>query len=167
MDARRSLLYSLGVLMGIAILLHVLAAVVWVGGMFFAYVCLRPAATALEAGPRLTLWADVLARFFRWVWSAIVVLLATGLWMIFTVMGGMRQAGLHVHLMLGTGVLMMLLAAHVYFAPLRRLRAAVAGQHWTDAGKALQQIRIFIAVNLVLGLLVVAVGSGGRYFMGS
>ena len=152
--------------MGIAILLHVLAATVWVGGMFFAYVCLRPAAAALEPGVRLKLWADVLPLFFRWIWTAIVVLLTTGFWMMFTVLGGPKAAGLHVHLMMGAGILMMLLAAHVYFAPLRRLRAAVAGQHWADAGRNLQQIRTFIAVNLALGLLVVAVGSGGRYLLG-
>jgi len=152
--------------MGIAILLHVLAAAIWVGGMFFAYVCLRHAASGLEPAARLKLWADVLGRFFRWVWSAIAVLLVTGFWMIFTVLGGMKAAGLHVHLMLGAGIVMMLLAAHVYFAPLRRLRQRVAEQHWTDAGKSLAQVRVFIAANLALGLLVVAVGSGGRYLLG-
>ena len=152
--------------MGIAILLHVLAAVIWVGGMFFAYVCLRPVAAGLDAPVRLKLWADVLGRFFGWVWTAVVVLLATGFWMIFSVLGGMKSAGPHVHLMLGIGVLMMLLTAHVYFAPLRRLRLAVAGQDWAAAGKNLSQVRVFVGVNLVLGLLVAAVGSGGRYLIG-
>lgn len=150
--------------MGIALLLHALSATVWVGGMFFAYVCLRPAAaTALEPPQRLRLWADTLTRFFRWVWPAAALLLATGFFMIFSVMGGMKGAGPHVHLMMGLGIVMMLLAAHVYFAPLRRLRAAVDAGHWADAGKALGQVRVFIGVNLALGLLVVAVGSGGRY----
>jgi uncharacterized membrane protein len=148
---------------GFAMLLHVLAATVWVGGMFFAFVCLRPAAAELDPAVRMRLWAGALARFFPWVWCAIVVLLVTGFWMIFGVLGGMKAVGLHVHLMLGAGLLMMLLAAHVWFAPLKRLRRAVAESHWTDAGKALNQIRVFIGVNLALGLLVVAVGSGGRY----
>ena len=154
-------------LMGIALLLHVLAATVWVGGMFFAFVCLRPAAHDLDAAARLKLWAGALTRFFRWVWLAVAVLLVTGLWMTFTVLGGMQGAGLHVHLMLGVGLLMMLMAAHVYFAPLKRLRRAVAESHWTDGGKALNQIRVFIAVNLALGLFVVAIGSGGRYLFRS
>jgi uncharacterized membrane protein len=148
---------------GIALSLHALAATLWVGGLFFAYVCLRPAAASLDAPVRVALWAAALERFFPWVWLAIAVLLATGLWMTFTVLGGLKQAGLHVHLMLGAGIVMMLLAAHVWFAPLRRLRRAVADGHWTDAGRSLQQLRIFVAVNLVLGLAVVAVGSGGRY----
>lgn len=149
--------------MGFALLLHVLAATVWVGGMFFAVVCLRPRAADLEAAARVKLWAGVLSRFFPWVWASIGVLLVTGLWMTFAVLGGMKDAGLHVHLMLGLGLVMMLLAAHAYFAPFRRLRLAVAGSHWADAGKSLNQIRLFITVNLALGLLVVAIGSGGRY----
>ena len=150
--------------MGLALLLHVLAATVWVGGMFFALVCLRPAAAGLEPAPRLQLWEGALRRFFPWVLMAVLVLLITGLWMIFAVLGGMKSVGLHVHIMLGLGLLMMLLALHVYFAPFKRLRKAVAGAHWTDAGKNLNQIRLLIGVNLVLGLCVVAVASGGRYF---
>jgi uncharacterized membrane protein len=150
--------------MGIAILLHVLSATVWVGGMFFALVCLRPASAELEASVRVKLWATALTAFFRWVWLAVILLLVTGLWMTFTVLGGLRGALPHVHVMLGLGIVMMLLAAHVWFAPLRRLRKAVAESHWTDAGKALHQIRIFISINLALGLVVVAVASGGRYF---
>jgi uncharacterized membrane protein len=156
--------FSGAVRVGIALTLHLLAATIWVGGMFFAFVCLRPAAAGLDAAHRLKLWADTLTAFFRWVWVCIAVLLGTGLWMAFSVLGGLKTAGMHVHLMLGAGVLMMLLAAHVYFAPLKRLRAAVAGNHWADAGKALGQIRVFIAVNLALGLTVLAIASGGRYF---
>ena len=150
--------------MGIALTLHLLAATVWVGGLFFALVCLRPAAAELDPAHRMKLWADALAAFFRWVWVAVALLLATGGWLILEIPGGMQAAGLHVHLMLGLGVLMMLLAGHLQFAPLRRLRAAVAGSHWADAGKALNQVRIFIAVSLALGIAVIAIAAGGRYF---
>ena len=150
--------------MGIALALHVLAATVWVGGLFFALVALRPAAAGLPADLRVKLLAQVLAGFFPWVWAAAAVLLATGLWMVLSVVGGFRAAGLHVHLMLGLGVVMMLLAAHVTFAPLRRLRHAAAGGHWADAGRHIRQIRIFMAVTLALGLAVVALASGGRYW---
>lgn len=149
--------------MGIALMLHVLAATVWVGGMFFALVCLRPATGDLEPGPRLKLWAGVLRRFFPWVLLAALVLLGSGLWMTVAILGGFRSVGLHVHLMTGLGLLMMLLALHAYFAPLRRLRRQVAESHWADAGKALNQIRLLITINLVLGLAVVAIASGGRF----
>lgn len=150
--------------MGIALLLHVLSAVVWVGGMFFAVACLRPAAATLEPAARVQLWAETLRLFFRWVWLAVALLLATGIYMLFEVLGGLRGAGPHVHLMVALGLVMMALAAHVWFAPLRRLREALAQQHWSEAGKRLQQIRIFVTVNAVLGLVVIAVASAGRYF---
>ena len=58
--------------MGIALLLHALAAVVWVGGMFFAHMALRPvAASLLEPPQRLALWVGVFSRFFPWVFVAI------------------------------------------------------------------------------------------------
>lgn len=150
--------------MGIALTLHLLAATVWVGGLFFTFVCLRPAAAEIDAAHRMRLWADALTLFSRWVGGAIAVLLATGLWIIFSIMGGMQHAGKHVHLMLGLGLLMMLLAGHMHFAPLKRLRRDVEAGRWADAGKALAQIRIFIGLNLALGLLVIAAASGGRYF---
>jgi uncharacterized membrane protein len=137
--------------LGLAIGLHVLAAVVWVGGMFFAFMCLRPASQWLDAPLRLRLWAYVLSRFFRWVWPAVAILLVTGFWMVFGLYGGMANVGPHVHAMLGVGVLMVLLAAHVYFAPYKRLKRCIAVSNWPEAAKQLGQIRIFIAFNLALG----------------
>ncbi|MFP6688130.1 MAG: hypothetical protein VCD31_02255 [Alphaproteobacteria bacterium] len=74
--------------MAIASALHIIAAVVWVGGMFFAVLVLRPSAGALEPADRLALWGRVFARFFPWVWASIVLLLASGYWMIFAGKGG-------------------------------------------------------------------------------
>lgn len=153
-------------MMGFAVLLHVIAVVIWVGGMFFAYVVLRPVAAAqLEPPPRLKLWVGVFGNFFPWVWSAIVAVLATGLWMIFAVFGGMGGVGLYVHAMLGLGILMMLIFFHVYFAPYGRLKRAVAAQDWPAGGKALAQIRMLVGINTLIGLLTIAIGAGGRYLV--
>jgi uncharacterized membrane protein len=134
--------------------------------MFFAYMVLRPvAAGQLEPPARLTLWAGVFDNFFPWVWSAILALLATGFWMIFAVFGGMGSVGLYVHAMLGLGLLMVLIFLHVYFAPYRRLKRAVAAQDWPSGGQQLAQIRVLVGVNTVIGLLTVAIASGGRYLI--
>ena len=135
-------------MMGLAVLLHVIAAVIWVGGMFFAYMFLRPvAASQLEPPARLTLWVGVFGRFFPWVWASIAVILASGFWIIFAVYGGMGAVGLYVHAMLGLGVLMMLIFFHVFFAPYGRLKRAVAAQDWPVGGKALSQIRVLVGIN--------------------
>ena len=39
----------------VALALHIFGAVVWVGGMFAIYVCLRPALSTLEPPQRLRL----------------------------------------------------------------------------------------------------------------
>jgi uncharacterized membrane protein len=147
-----------------ALIAHVWAAVIWVGGMFFALLALRPATAPLEPGPRLDLWSRVLARFFAWVFAAIVLLLASGYGMVFAVFGGFAGAGLHIHIMQATGIVMMLLFLHIYFAPWRRFRAAVARRDIPEAARQLNQIRWIVMVNLLLGLLTVAVGSSGRYW---
>lgn len=148
----------------ISLILHALSAVVWVGGMFFAHQVLRPAAAALEAGPRLALWSRVLGRFFAWVFAAVILLLLTGYTMVFDVFGGFAKIGLHIQLMQGIGILMVLLFLHLYFAPWRRFQAAVARQDWAEGGRQLGQIRTIVTVNLVLGIIVVAIGSSGRYW---
>jgi uncharacterized membrane protein len=148
----------------VSLILHTLSAVVWVGGMFFAHQVLRPAAVMLEPGPRLTLWSRALGRFFAWVFAAIVLLLSTGYAMVFGVYAGFGDVGLHIHLMQGIGILMVLLFLHLYFAPWRRFRTAVARQDWAEGGRQLGQIRTIVTINLVLGVIVVAIGSSGRYW---
>lgn len=147
----------------IAITLHLLASVVWVGGMFFAYMLLRPAAAELNTGERLGLWLRIFDRFFRWVWLSIAVLLATGFWMIFGTFGGMANVGLSVHLMLTIGIVMMLIYAHVYFSPYRRMKRAMAHGNNDEASRRLGQIRKLVAINLTLGLITIVIASSGRY----
>ena len=148
----------------IALILHTFAAVVWVGGMFFALLVLRPASGLLDPGPRLALWSGVLGRFFTWVIAAIVLLLVSGYAMIFGVYAGFRGIGRHVHIMQGLGLIMMLLFFHLYFAPWRRFRAALGRQDNAAAAAQLGQIRWIVTINLILGLVTVAVGSSGRYW---
>ncbi len=153
--------------MGIALTLHLLSAVVWVGGMFFAYMALRPVAAAqLEPPLRLALWAGVFRKFFPWVFAAIAIILASGYWMVLDFYGGFDAVGMHVHLMIWTGYVMMLIFLHVFFAPFKRLKRAVAAEDWPAGGRALAQMRVLIGVNLLIGMVLVAIASGGRYLLG-
>jgi len=147
-------------------LLHVLSAVIWVGGMFFAYNFLRPAAgVALEPPLRLTLWVGVFQRFFPFVWASVFLLPLTGYLMVFSVWGGFDIVPLYVHVMNGLGIIMILVYMYVFFAPFKRLQLAVAEQRWPDGGKALAQIRILVGINTAIGIFVVAVASAGRYLL--
>jgi uncharacterized membrane protein len=151
-------------IMSVSIALHLLSAVIWVGGMFFAYMALRPAAAqVLEPPHRLQLWVQVFKLFFLWVWLSIIVILVTGYWMLFGYFGGFANAGFHIHLMHGGGIVMVLIYLHVFFSPYRKLRHAVIVQDHAEGASQLAVIRKLIALNLSIGLIVVLVASGGRY----
>lgn len=139
----------------LAITLHVLAAIIWVGGMFFGFLAVRPALAGLEVQQRARLWVGMFRRFFPWVWGSIVALLATGFYMAKDSFDGISHAPVFVHVMMGLGILMMLLFGHLYFAPYKRLQRAVATGDDALAAKSMAQIRITMAVNLILGLIVV------------
>jgi uncharacterized membrane protein len=148
----------------ITLILHIFGAVVWVGGMFFALTALRPASGGLEPAQRLALWRRVFDQFFPWVFVAIVLLLLSGYAMVFGVFGGFRGIGMHVQIMQGIGIVMMLIFLHLYFAPWRRFKTLLAAGNIAGAAAQLGQIRTLVAINLVLGLITIAVGSSGRYW---
>jgi uncharacterized membrane protein len=144
--------------------IHLLAAVFWVGGMAFAYMVLRPAAGALDPAARLPLWRRVLAGFLPWVGVSIVALLVSGFAMIFLIFGSLSSAPPYVQAMATTGILMMLLFLHLIFAPWRRFRDAVDSGALPEAAKRLNQIRIVVGINLLLGVLTIVIGGTGRYW---
>lgn len=149
----------------IFLVFHGLAATLWVGGMFFAYVILRPSLLLLEPHRRLNVWANIFRRFFPCIWAAVLVLPVTGYWMLFSVFGGFSSSPVYVHLMNVLGSLMIGLFIYLYFRPYPVLKSAVASEDWPAAGVALNRIRHIVLVNLVLGLVLLTIVYAGRYGM--
>jgi uncharacterized membrane protein len=147
-----------------ALALHILAAVAWVGGMLFAHQMLRPAARALEPAIRLPLWHRVFSRFFPLVWGSVIVLLASGFFMVDYGFGGFARVGLYVNIMMALGIIMMLIFFHLFFAPWKRFRRAIAAGDLAQAGRQIEQIRVIVGINLIIGLVTVVVGATGRYW---
>ena len=143
--------------------LHLLAIIVWIGGMVFAHFFLRPALGALEPPVRVRLMHTVLGRFFNAVLAVIAVTLVTGLWMIGRVAKQVVQAGapfnmpLEWTLMATLGIVMMLIFGHIRFVLYKRLSRAVQAQDWPAGAAALAHIRTWVLVNLGLGVLIVLV----------
>lgn len=136
--------------------LHLLCAVIWVGGLFFAYVVLRPSMVAIDPPQRMLLHTQVFRRFFLVIWHVMPIALATGFAMIFLEFGGMRGVGGNVHAMMGLGVLMALIFLYIVFGPYKRFRRT------TDRVRmaaSLATIRKLIGVNLILGLIAVVVAA--------
>ncbi|NQD93562.1 DUF2269 family protein [Pseudomonas sp. CrR25] len=145
--------------------LHLLAALVWVGGMFFAWMILRPAAGAvLEAPARLQLWVEVFRRFFHWVWAAVLLLPVSGVAMLHLRFAGFEAAPRYVHVMMGLYIAMLALFLRVQALQLPELRRAVNAGDWPSAGGALGRIRRLVGINLILGLLLVAIAAARPAF---
>ena len=148
----------------IAVTLHIFAAIIWVGGMFFAVYVLRLAAGALEPQDRLPLWHRSFGKFFPWVWLSVILLPATGYWLVYELHGNMATLPLPFQLMHGMGWLMIFIFLHLWFAPYKRFRKALAGEDLAEAGKQLNTIRLLVTTNLYLGLLNVLIGTTGRFW---
>jgi len=145
----------------IVVALHVLAVVVWVGGMSFTLFVLRDALAPLAPPERLGVLARVFGRFLHLVGIAIVVIAATGGWLLLQY-GGMGTAPWGVHAMVAVGGVMMVLYGVLVVRHNPRFQAAVTAADWPAAGALAGRMRVLVAVNLVLGIVVIVAGIVGR-----
>lgn len=144
--------------------LHTLAALIWVGGMFFAHMVLRPSVTEMTASLRLALWRRVLPRFFKWVAISIAVLLATGYGVLLTgYRGGISGGNLHIDAMQIIGWIMVVLFAFVVVGPFGSLKRALDRNDLVAAAKAQGLIRHVVLINLILGLFTTFIGAAGTF----
>lgn len=151
--------------MGISLALHVVSVTIWVGGMFFAYLILRPvAATHLEPPLRLNLWRHVFSRFFPWVWATILIIPITGIGLT-TPYGGFFQAPLHVHIMTLLGIIMISIFLHVFFAPFKRIKRCLDEDDMAGAAQQLNQIRRLVGTNTLIGLVTIIIATAGKYYL--
>ncbi len=138
---------------GLVLAIHILSAVIWVGGMFFALLVLRPSLGVLEPSQRLALHGQVFRRFFLIVWHLMPLALLTGYAMLFGVYGGFAGADWSVNVMQLFGLIMAAVFVVIFVAPWRSFRSGRTA--------ALDTIRRLVMVNLVLGLVTVAVAALG------
>lgn len=133
---------------------HLLGAVLWVGGMFFAYLVLRPSLAVLEPPQRMLLYAQVFKRFFLIVWHAMPLIILTGFLMLFGYYGGMEHAAWNVHVMLLLGLVMAAVFMGIVFGPYKAFKST---NDRAEMAAAADTIRKLIALNLVLGLVTVVI----------
>lgn len=143
------------------LLVHLLAVVIWVGGMFFALFCLRPAAFAVLPPPqRIPMLHAAMGRFFKIVIMVIALVLATGGTMVVSV--GMKNMPVAWAGMIGLGAVMMIIFFHMRAAPFARLGKCIQTQDWPAAARHLEQIRWAVMLNLGIGLAIIALMKLGR-----
>ena len=142
--------------MRITLWLHLLATVIWVGGMFFAHTALRPAVATLPPEVRLPLMAATLATFFQWAGASVAVIVVTGFVMIFA------MGGFGIHLMTAFGLVMASIFGYIVAVPFQRFRAGLAGGAPEPAAVALGEIRRLVGINLILGLVTITIAVLGH-----
>lgn len=133
--------------------LHLLCAVLWVGGMFFAYVVLRPSMAAIEAPQRMLLHTRVFSKFFLVIWHAMPLILLSGVAML-ALRWDMATAPWQINAMMGLGLLMSAVFLVIFFGPYRQFRRTTDRNRMASR---LDAIRKLIGLNLLLGLITVIV----------
>ena len=141
--------------------IHLLGAVLWVGGMAFALAVLRPSLAVLEPPQRLALHGQVFSRFFRIVWHAMPLILLTGYGMVFGTYNGFGSVNAAVHTMHLLGWIMTAVFVYVFFWPWKAMRAALQANDAKAAAAYADHIRKLITLNLALGLIVVLIAPFG------
>jgi len=141
-------------------LAHLLAAVLWIGGMAFAHFFLRPSLAQLPPPARLALMREVLRRFFVAVQTAIIVLLGSGFVMIGRVSSlGVGRAGWPPDwiAMIVLGLVMVVLFGAIRIVLFPRFERQLDAGDLPAAAATLARVRALVLTNLVLGVTVIAV----------
>lgn len=147
-------------LLAALLILHILGSVVWVGGMAFSILVLRPSLAVLEPAQRLDLHMRVFKRFFLIVWHAMPIMILTGFGMI-GLMGGFAGVPWNVHAMLLLGVVMAAVFVLMFFGPWKRMRVAMAAADRPAAAAAADSIRKLVTANLALGTITTILSAWG------
>lgn len=146
----------------ILLLVHLLAAAFWVGGMATLHFAVRPAAVAtLEPPLRLRTMTAALQRFFVGVDAAVTLLFVTGGAMVLR-MGGFGGMHWRVEAMLGIALVMAAIYVYIRASVFKGLRRAVQESAWPAAAARLGTIGKLVRLNLALGVAVFAVAIVGR-----
>ena len=143
--------------------LHAIAATLWIGGIFFAFMALRPAAQeVLQPRERLHLWRAAYRKFFQLVWVLISILLVTGYYQLFFRFGVCEFAALlasDAYYWADNGRRFF----YLYFSLYGRLCRLIDTEDISAASDTLKKMRPVIAANLFLGIVITAVGVCGPY----
>ncbi len=139
---------------------HVLAAIVWVGGMVFLVMVVAPYARKLPAEQRREIFEQLGRRFSTLSWGCIAVLLVTGI-------GNLIERGLEwspafaralgVKLLL-IGVMVLLAAFHDFVLGPRSAALAADPARANEAQAARVRASWIARINLALALVVLLLG---------
>jgi uncharacterized membrane protein len=148
-----------------ALPLHILATIVWLGGLFLLCVVFPPSTRNLDSKTALSLWHKILSLFFVWAWISMALILATGIAIVFLKFGGFSGIPTIHRWNMAIGIPAIVLYCYLYFVPWQRSRCAMSRQDWGAAERDITQARIIMAIILTLGLVASVVSAVARYYV--
>jgi uncharacterized membrane protein len=143
--------------------LHIVATIVLLGGLFFGLVVFRPIARDLDIETALSLWQQMLSRFFAWGWVSLLLILATGISMVFLKFGGLSGVPMIHRGNMVIGIPAIVLFGYLFFGPWQQYRRTMSRRDWNAAQKEIRRVRVVMSIILVLGLVASVVSAVGRY----
>jgi len=145
--------------------IHVLATIIWLGGLFLLSVVFAPSARRLDQAPALFMWHNVLSRFFILAWICMALILVTGIALVFLAFGGFSGVPIIHRVNSAIGIPAIILYGYLYFVPWRRFRRAMWNNDLNAAEKSLGQARLLMAIIVSLGLVASVVSVAARYYL--
>jgi uncharacterized membrane protein len=149
---------------GLVLAIHILAVIIWLGGLFFLVVVLGPSAESLDAAGASSVWYRTLSRSLAWGWLSLVLIVVTGVAMVFLVFGGYGHLPNIHRVNMAIGIPAIALYSYVYLMPWRQLGRAVRSSDRVVAAKKRHQVRTLLATILVLALSAAFMSALGRYY---
>lgn len=143
--------------------LHIVATIVLLGGLFFGSVVFRPIASDLDIETASSLWERMLSRFFAWGWISLLLILATGIGMVFLKFGGFSGVPMIHRGNMVIGIPAIVLFGYLFFGPWQQYRRTMSRRDWNAAEKDIRRVRVVMGIILVLGLVASVVSAVGRY----
>jgi uncharacterized membrane protein len=149
---------------GLVLAIHILAVIIWLGGLFFLAIVLGPSARALDAAAAPSFWHLTLTRSLAWGWLSLVVIVGTGVAMVFLVFGGYGYLPNIHRVNMAIGIPAIALYGYTSLMPWHQFGRAVRSGDGGVAAKKLHQVRTLLATILVLALSAAFVSALGRYY---
>ena len=149
---------------GLVLAIHILAVIIWLGGLFFLVVVLGPSAKALDAAGAPSFWHRTLSRSLAWGWLSLFVMVGTGIAMVFLVFGGYGYLPNIHRVNMAIGIPAIALYGYTSLMPWRQFSHAARSNDRVVAAKKFHQVRTLLATILVVALSAAFTSALGRYY---
>lgn len=147
----------------IAFPIHVIAVIVWLGGLFLLAVMLGPTAREVDSAASASLWHRLLSRFFVWGSISLAIAVASGIAIVQLRFDGFSGIPAVHRWNMIVGLPAIALFSYAQIGPWRACRRAIAEGDWIAVEHSGSRIRTLFGIVVTLGLVASAASAAGRF----